>query len=103
MDVDRIRHTVGAGIKRAREKAPAVAVGLDQLSERATRVVVAVVRLGRQHGDDPKVVARRRAQLLAQDLVDLTGPEELVLDVDQPLRRAKGADVRLENAEIPTR
>src|SRR4029079_8928987 len=47
-------------------------------------------------------VARRILELLREDGDDLGRPEKLVLEVHEPLSRAKRADVRLENRIVAT-
>ena len=65
-------HGVPAGLKeRAREKALLAAALLRRVDEHAelpARVVLAVVRIRRQHDDDPEVRMRWIASLLGEDL-----------------------------------
>ena len=69
-------------------------VGGDEPAEHPARVVLAVVGLVREQDDDAEVVARRVAQLGLEDVDDLRRPQELVLEVDQPLRRCAARGCR---------
>jgi hypothetical protein len=68
-------------------------VRLDEPAELSARVVLAVVRLRREKDQEPEVVVGRSAQLLLEHRDDFRRPEELVLEVDEPLRRAESAEV----------
>ena len=81
--VDRLRNA--RLVERAREEA-LVDVRGHETRELAARVVVAVVRLDRQHDDETELVRRRTAQLLLEDRQDLGRPQELVLEIDERLR-----------------
>jgi len=89
-------------IERAREQT-LVAVRVGEHAELAARVVLAVVRLARKQDDQAELVAGRILELRLEDRHELGGPEELRLEVDQPLRGAQRADVRLENPEVTAR
>ena len=66
-------------------------------------VVIAVVRPARQHQEEPELVGRRAEQLFAKQRDDLNAPEELIFEVDQPLRSAQRAQIRFENGEVAIR
>ena len=85
VDVDRLAAPSPACVERAREEAAGAVVGLDQHAELAARVVGAVVRLRGQHDDEAELVVGGLRSLSREDLDDLGRPEELVLEVDEPL------------------
>ena len=80
---------------------PAAVVGAGEHAELAAGVVGAVVRLRRQHDDEPEVGGRADRELVGEDRDDLRRPQELVLDVDQPLRGAQRPNVALEDRKSP--
>ena len=57
----------------------------------------------RQHHDHAEVVARRVAQLVHEHRDELGRPEELALEVDQPLGRAQSPQVALQDPEVAAR
>jgi len=89
--------------QRAGEESACAVVGRGEDAELAARVVGAVVRARRQHDDEAERVGRRPAQLVGEDRDDLRRPQELALEVDEPLRAAQGAGVGLEDAEVAAR
>src|SRR4029079_15749785 len=92
--------------QRAREETILVPAFLgrgDEDAELSARVVAAVVRIRRKQNDGAEVVARRLAQLRREDLDQLWRPEELALDVDEPLNGAKRTHVALEDRELAQR
>ena len=87
VDVDDVAQRSLARVDGAGEEAVVALVGLDQRRDLAARDVRAVVRARRQQDDDPEVVGRRMRQLVGEDVDDLGRPEELVLEIDDSLRR----------------
>ena len=87
-----------ARVDRAREEARRLVGGVDERGDLSARDVGAVVRACGQQDEDAEVVARRVLQLVREDRDDLRRPEELVLEVDEALCRAKRAeyDSRIE-------
>ena len=79
---------------------PTPGVLVAEAAELAERRVLACVGVVGQHDDDPEVVARRPPQLRREDVDDLRRPQELVLQVDEPLRRAEGVQVGAERPEV---
>ena len=99
--VNRVEEVARACVQRAGEQAAVVVVCLDQLAEHATCVVAAGVRLRRQDEQEPEIGLGRVSKLVAKDGGDLRRPEELILEVDQPLapsgargRRSRGCRSR---------
>ena len=88
--------------ERARQEAVS-AVGIEEHAQLSTGVVVAGVRLGGKHDDQPEQVVGWVAQLVLEHRHDLGRPEELVLEVDEPARGTKRAEVRLEDRELASR
>ena len=100
MDVDRVaarpRLVERAG-EEPRRVAPRLLVGVDQHPDLAAAVVTAVVRLRREHRDHAKVVARWTAQFLRKHEDQLGRPQELALEVHEPLGASQRAQVALED------
>src|SRR2546430_2526329 len=67
------------------------------------RAPLAVLGVRREHDDKTEVVGRRPAQLLDEHVDELGRPEELALEVDEPLRASQGPQIALEDAEIAAR
>src|ERR1700741_4094545 len=91
-------------IERAGEEArgvvPALVVGVDEDADLAAGVVAPVVRARGEDDDDAEVVMRWTAQILREDGDELARPEELALEVDEPLGGAHGSQVALEDREL---
>ena len=101
VDVQPVVTMAGQRPDRRGEQPAGVVVGADQHAELAHGVVVAVVGLRREDDHDPELVARRVAQLVREQVDDLGRPQELVLEVHEPLRTADRAHVALEDPEVP--
>ncbi len=84
-------------VDRAGEEAGRLVGCVDECGHLPARDVRAVVRPGRQQDEDAEVVRRRVPQLVREDGDDLGRPEELVLEIDEPLGRARARRVRLED------
>src|SRR5439155_1381969 len=82
-------------VQRAGEEAGRVVagllVGIDQDPDLTAAVVGTVVRLRREERDYAEVVAGRPRKLLREHERDLRRPEELALEVHEPLGRAQRA------------
>src|SRR5437879_3117594 len=87
-------------VERAGQQPAPLAVGLHQRSELASRIVSAVVGLGRKDEDQAELGRWRSRELLTQHRQDLRRPEELILEVHKTLRGSQAAQVRLEAAEF---
>ena len=72
-------------VERAGENAAGAVVGRDERAQLAARLVGAIVGPGRQDDEQPKVVRGRVAELAHQHLDDFLRPQELVLEIDEPL------------------
>src|SRR5207248_8626327 len=88
--------------ERAREEPAVPAVRSLEQGDLAAGVLFAVVGLRRQEHEQAELVRGRIAELRSEDLDDLRRPEELALEVDQRPRRAKCANVALEDLEFAT-
>jgi len=87
MHIDDVAQRAFTGVDGAGEEAVVAVVRVDERRDLPPGDVGPVVRPGRQQHDDPEVVARRRVELLHEHVDDLGRPEELVLEVDEVLRR----------------
>jgi hypothetical protein len=85
---------------QAKKRSGAAPAAARELSELAAGVVLAVVRLRREQHEQAKPVVRWMFELGRERVGDLGRPEELVLEVDEPLRRADGGEIRLEDREL---
>src|SRR5204863_396431 len=101
VDVDRLPRGAVSGVQGAGEESAGAGVGHFEPADLAAGVLVAAVGMRRKNRDDAEVVSRGPAQLLGQDLDELRRPEELALQVDEPLGRPERANVTLEDAEAP--
>ena len=90
-------------VQSGREEAPGAAVGVEQHAELSARVVHAVVRMRGENDDDAEVVARRTTELVGEHHGHLARPEELALEIDEPLGPPQRAQVALENGELALR
>src|SRR5947207_2810475 len=99
VDVDRLPRGAVSGVQGAGEESAGAGVGHFEPANLAAAVLVAAVGMRRKNRDDAEVVSRGPAQLLGQDLDELRRPEELALQVDEPLGRPERANVTLEDAE----
>ena len=85
VDVDRIAELPGSRVDRASEEACGLVGCVNECRDLSARDVGAVVGTRRQEDEQPELVAGWVAQLVGQDRDDLRRPQELVLEVDEPL------------------
>ena len=100
MDVDGPVLLAADRVERAGQQPAPLAVGLHQRSELASRIVSAVVGLGRKDEDQAELGRWRSRELLTQHRQDLGRPEKLILEIHKTLRGSQAAQVRLEDAEF---
>ena len=98
--VHRISEVPRSRVDRAGKKPRRLVRGVDERGDLTARDVRTVVRPCGEKDENAKVVARRVPELVRKHRHDLRRPEELILEVDEPLGRAQGADVRLEDRVV---
>src|SRR3989442_7928717 len=85
VDVDQLPALAAPSVERTREESAGASIRVDEHADLSAAVVVAACGMRGQDGDDSEVVSRRPPELVDEDPDQPRPPEELALEVDQPL------------------